>query len=361
MPNKIGEYLYNNLPSMYKTRDIETDYTLQRYLNALGESMTTVEEEVRKILTLLDVEKMDSKYLPYYASMFGVTYSYDIPEDFQRKYLANLVNILKRKGTKSAIEFIAREITGLDTHIVEGHYKGFRTWGTNSHEEMLEGFTTPKTFSSSQDRTYYLMGDFSTDRTTVYVDIYSSEQEDLGEFNQKEKIIRKIVKDLIPSYVNLVFNLQNSNEEEEEVFLNVIETYVNDVDVHNGIKNTKTSEIEDTIKITTVDSYQVNTKVTELLFNNNIVGGVHNHQDYVTNYVTELGNDIVLQSRFEDDIDLNIFEDEDLIFNVNTLGDNVNITITSEVLNLCKEHGIIEVTSVNVDDQHTDIIIEGGQ
>lgn len=201
MPNKIGEYLYNNLPSIYKIKDGETNYTLQKFLNALGESMSNVEEETRQLLTLLDVEKMDAKYLPYFASMFGVTYSYDIAEEFQRKYLANLVDIQKRKGTQEAIEFTARELTGMEATIREGKSSIFRTWGT---ENNINGYVTSKQNKTFNGRTSsYFFGGENTDRFTITVILNADGNTDSDELFLNTQLISRHTKELVQPYIKL--------------------------------------------------------------------------------------------------------------------------------------------------------------
>ena len=216
-------YLYESLPEVYREKDIDTGFTLKRYLEALGEGLDIVNQDTTLLLQLLDVERMDKKYLSHFAKMFGVEYGEDVPEEFQRKFLANLIDIYKRKGTREVIEFIAREITGMRAEVREGHHFKFRTWGTNPHKEMFGGFSTPKTFSDEQDYTYYLGGSDRVGRYTTYVTLYT--EQDVNDVDIREELIRRFTKGLIPSYTTLVFRLRGTSVEEEVIYPILEEEY----------------------------------------------------------------------------------------------------------------------------------------
>lgn len=225
----FGNYLYKQLPAYYRYRDIETEYTLERYLKCLGEYLNVVFEETDDIKDLLDVEKMPSKFLPYYAKMFGIKIYDDISEDFQRKLLANIVPILKRKGTRDVIEFVARELTGYDVDITEGNEYAFKTWV--DEVELPLGAKQSLTYAETQTIHYRYAGSELTSRFIVYVEIHTLEVE----ATISEELIRRYLKDLVPSYINVVFVLnQHLIDEEdynEEVNVTVIESGFKDTEV----------------------------------------------------------------------------------------------------------------------------------
>lgn len=225
----FSNYLYKQLPAYYRYRDIETEYTLERYLKCLGEYLNVVFEETDDIKDLLDVEKMPSKFLPYYAKMFGIKIYDDISEAFQRKLLANIVPILKRKGTRDVIEFIARELTGYDVDITEGNEYAFKTWVDEI--ELPLGAKQSLTFAETQTIHYRYAGSELTSRFIVYVEIHTLEME----ATISEELIRRYLKDLVPSYINVVFVLnQHLIDEEdynEEVNVTVMESGFRDTEV----------------------------------------------------------------------------------------------------------------------------------
>lgn len=225
----FGTYLYKQLPAYYRYRDIETEYTLERYLKCLGEYLNVVFEETDDIKDLLDVEKMPSKFLPYYAKMFGIKIYDDISEDFQRKLLANIVPILKRKGTRDVIEFVVRELTGYDVDITEGNEYAFKTWV--DEVELPLGAKQSLTYAETQTIHYRYAGSELTSRFIVYVEIHTLEVE----ATISEELIRRYLKDLVPSYINVVFVLnQHLIDEEdynEEVNVTVVESGFKDIEV----------------------------------------------------------------------------------------------------------------------------------
>ena len=225
----FSNYLYKQLPAYYRYRDIETEYTLERYLKCLGEYLNVVFEETDDIKDLLDVEKMPSKFLPYYAKMFGIKIYDDISEDFQRKLLANIVPILKRKGTRDVIEFVARELTGYDVDITEGNEYAFKTWVDEI--ELPLGAKQSLTYAETQTIHYRYAGSELTSRFIVYVEIHTLEVE----ATISEELIRRYLKDLVPSYINVVFVLnQHLIDEEdynEDVNITVIESGFSDIEV----------------------------------------------------------------------------------------------------------------------------------
>lgn len=225
----FGEYLYSQLPAYYRYRDIETEYTLERYLKCLGEYLSVVFEETDDIKDLLDVEKMPSKFLPYYAKMFGIKIYDDIPEDFQRKLLANIVPILKRKGTRDVIEFVARELTGYDVDVTEGNEYAFKTWINEVYLPL--GAKQSLTFEDTQTIHYRYAGSEETSRFIVFVEIHTTELE----ATVSDELIRRYLKDLVPSYINVVFVLnQHLIDEEdynEEVVISVVESGFKDTEV----------------------------------------------------------------------------------------------------------------------------------
>lgn len=258
MPNKIGTYLYNSLPSIYKTRDEETQFTLKRYLNALGEPMTDIEFEIKNILTLLDVEKMDAKYLPFFASMFGITYNYDISEDYQRKYLANLVDIQKRKGTKEVLEFTARELTGMDATVIDGQALTFKTWSPNNSTGAVTS-RKPKTYSKRNRINYYFAGGETCDRFTVTVILTTEGHIDGQELFLNTQLISRLTKDLVQPYIKLRYKA-HAVAYLDEYTSNIVEEDIIRIVDKDTYKSTNITEIDKGLRSKDVfeDTYNKN-------------------------------------------------------------------------------------------------------
>lgn len=200
--SKYGKYLYDSLPRIYRQKDAEYGNTLQRYLEALGEGFDLIDNETGKITTLTDVENVELKFLPFYSSMFGVDYDFNVPEEYQRRLLANIVDINKRKGTKSVIEFLARELTGMKAIVKEGNRTVFKTWNPNAKLSTLEQYSDPKTYGG--EYAHYLIGGDNTDRFTIVVSLSNSiiNQEEVF-FNTQ--LLAKLTSELVPPYITVLF------------------------------------------------------------------------------------------------------------------------------------------------------------
>nr|DAI99404.1 MAG TPA: tail protein [Caudoviricetes sp.] len=212
------KYLYESLPAIYRLEDIHQSYTLKRYLDVLGDYMNFVCNETENIMDLYDVDKMPVNFLKRYASLFDFPLYEDMPEALQRRLLSNLVPILRRKGTREVIEFVAREVTGCDINVIEGDSRAFATW--SDPLDLPVGYNVPLTFELTQTMPYKYCGDIDTNRFTMYVSIIADIVGGMlteKELREKETVLRNYLKDLIPSYLNLVF-LVTAREEVDDVF-----------------------------------------------------------------------------------------------------------------------------------------------
>lgn len=112
------DYLYNKLPRVYK--DFDEKGQLRRFLNALWKAgFQESLQDIDNILTITDPTSCPEKFIPYLCESYGVPYYQDIPAKFQRRLLANIVELYRRKGTKSVITFLAREISGCSSSITK--------------------------------------------------------------------------------------------------------------------------------------------------------------------------------------------------------------------------------------------------
>ena len=160
---------------------------------------------------------MPIQFLKHYASIFNFPIYSGMPEYLQRKLLSNMIPIIRRKGTAELIEFISREVTGCDVQIKEGNSTTFATWCPDS--QLPVGFELPTTFSPMLHQHYSYGGDATTSRFTIYVEVLSSLVGGITEeqLREKEDALRLYLKELIPSYLNLVFRVAIHTEYEDLV------------------------------------------------------------------------------------------------------------------------------------------------
>lgn len=110
------DFLYNaKLPQVYRDYDRDVEYALYRYLQALVDGgYGYIIESVNGLLDLFNPSVCPVECLPYFCQSFGITYYAEIPEIYWRRLLANIGEIIHRRGTYSCIKYLVRALTGLD-------------------------------------------------------------------------------------------------------------------------------------------------------------------------------------------------------------------------------------------------------
>ena len=74
-------------------------------------------EDIEKVLHLIDPEKIPEEFLPYLFESFGLEYFPDIAVTYQRKFLLNLGELMRRRGTFSGVRFLTKVLTGLESEL----------------------------------------------------------------------------------------------------------------------------------------------------------------------------------------------------------------------------------------------------
>lgn len=155
----LGTYLYDDrLPKHYLIEDKAEDvqFALKKYFTSIGEGgFNPLITLIVNFMDILDPIKCPDSLFPMLFANFGLPYFQDIPMDFHRKLLINIGDLYMRKGTRGVIEYLAREVTGLEVTTIEGTSQLFRTWSDNPHKE-IQGYTEPKTWSFNTKTTYIL-------------------------------------------------------------------------------------------------------------------------------------------------------------------------------------------------------------
>lgn len=203
----IADYLYYKLPKVYQAEDKEQ--LLRRFIETFAEAgFNPLLQETLNITDLLDVDKCPSKFLPQLCRMYGYEYTLEIPELFQRRLLKHIVEMYKRKGTKSVVKFIARELTGFDSEIIEN--KDF----TEEHIELTKW-----------DIRFEHYRNFILKLTAPY--------EDSNLFN-KEEIVIKIVNDFLPTNSQVFVITAYWFKEETEIVKKSVEEILDLVKDYNS-------------------------------------------------------------------------------------------------------------------------------
>ena len=107
------------LPQIYRDEDRKLmTYPLKRYLESLIEGgFSGSIEDIERIILLIDPNTIPDEFFPYLCESFGLTYLPDMDISYQRKFLANVGELNKRRGTFSSVHFLIRVLTGLDAKL----------------------------------------------------------------------------------------------------------------------------------------------------------------------------------------------------------------------------------------------------
>lgn len=120
---KFGDYLYNRLPSVFRTED--KDLVLYKYIQSLVDGgFTPLLSDLDKLQLLVQPELCPLEFLPLLCESLGFYYEYGLAEGFQRKFLNNILYLYSIKGTKPCIEYLVREMSGLPTAIIVENSNG---------------------------------------------------------------------------------------------------------------------------------------------------------------------------------------------------------------------------------------------
>ena len=113
------DLLYNRkLPKVYRDEDSKIGFPLKRYLESLIEGGYYGNiKDIEGIMTLIDPMTVPEEFFPYLCESFGFKYFPDIDISYQRRFLSNIGELNKRRGTFSSVHYLTRSLTGLDSEI----------------------------------------------------------------------------------------------------------------------------------------------------------------------------------------------------------------------------------------------------
>ena len=118
------DFLYNRkLPQVYRDEDSKIGYPLKRYLESLTHGgFEGALKDINDLMLLIDPKAIPEKFFPYLCESFGLEYFPDIDVSYQRKFLINVGELVKRRGTFASVHYMIRALTGLEAELsLEGN------------------------------------------------------------------------------------------------------------------------------------------------------------------------------------------------------------------------------------------------
>ena len=117
-PEQLADFIYEHkIPEIYRIADDEMTKhkDLFRYLHVAVEGgFGDTLEKAASMKALVDPITCPEKYLPYLYASWGLPYFEDIGVYYNRKFLANIGTLLKRRGTMGGVRFMVRVLTGME-------------------------------------------------------------------------------------------------------------------------------------------------------------------------------------------------------------------------------------------------------
>lgn len=124
-PDEFGLKIYNRFPPRYLDADVEQDYSLKRYLDALAEGGFKYSvEELNGITYLIDPEKTPYEVLILLYEQYGLEIFHGVPEMYLRMLLPYLSLIYNKKGSIEAVEYLSTVLSGtrVETEVIYDEY-----------------------------------------------------------------------------------------------------------------------------------------------------------------------------------------------------------------------------------------------
>ncbi|MDR0853285.1 MAG: hypothetical protein LBN34_02845 [Clostridiales Family XIII bacterium] len=111
-----GDLILRTFPEIYR----EQGSFFNRYLSIFSSLYTDLQERIDKADELLNIETAPAELLPIIADWFGITLDGDfIDEDLLRRFLSKAYGLIRRKGTRDAIEELVSIFVDEPFYIVE--------------------------------------------------------------------------------------------------------------------------------------------------------------------------------------------------------------------------------------------------
>ncbi|UCH58779.1 MAG: hypothetical protein JSV61_11240, partial [Anaerolineales bacterium] len=121
MSSSNQERLYNLLPPIYRSRDLEQGEPLRALMAVLESVYQALETDIEALYDNWFIETCDEWAVPYLADLVGITDLTDVKHLLvsQRRRVANTIGYRRRKGTVAVLEQVITDVTGWPARVVE--------------------------------------------------------------------------------------------------------------------------------------------------------------------------------------------------------------------------------------------------
>ncbi len=120
MSDTTSERLYGLLPSIYRLRDADVGEPLRALLAIVEGELEALEADTDRVYDNWFVETCDEWVVPYIGDLLDVPLLHTVGDAVShRAYVANALAHRRRKGTVTALEQVARDVTGWPARVTE--------------------------------------------------------------------------------------------------------------------------------------------------------------------------------------------------------------------------------------------------
>jgi phage tail-like protein len=168
----FADYLYFEvMPRLYREYDTNNEFRL--YIESLCEGgFNEIISGENTFLDLIDPYNCPEPFLPVFCNCFGIKYYPSIPAVYHRKLLANIGELVRRRGTYNCVRFLCRVLTGMEIDY-RLEYK----------EDWVEG---------------------SGESKTLFINLKAETLADVSNIDLSIKVVSLFILDFIPYYINSV-------------------------------------------------------------------------------------------------------------------------------------------------------------
>ena len=195
--NDLAEYIYNRkIPEIYRIADdeVSADKDLNRFLHVgIEGGFGNTLDKAKSLRSLVNPLTCPPHCLPFLASSWGIPYFEDIGVYYNRKFLSNIGEFLKRRGSMGGVKYIIRVLTGFDSDL--------------EYKRISEG----------EEQGRYL---YYTLKPNSINDLKSKKDK----FSVYSKVVSKFLQANVPFYIRVVYKgiVVRQEEEMENRSLNVL-------------------------------------------------------------------------------------------------------------------------------------------